>query len=213
MHDENMDKLPEGARIGLAMALLKSLPPSTLHDLTKKLQERRDAPKGEGESDAPPMPRMEIEFIDGTGMSPEQLKEAIARGPAPLRRRAATLDEVIDFNRRHEPPLRVGDLVRWRPGMQQCDWPAMGEEVVVSQIIAPPMRQDSDATSVMAANRFDIAVAFVSTKPGGGEDAISEFVFDSRRFERVSGATPDRASPSSYLKSVLTMPAATPEAA
>jgi hypothetical protein len=213
MTDENLDKVPERARIGLAMALLKSLPRSTLDDLTKRLQERRASDAQDGENDSPPL---EVQFINGSDLSPEQLREALAAGGMRPQstRRAATMAEVLDFNRMHEPPLRVGDRVRWRPGMQQCDWPAMGEEVVVSQIISPPIRQDGDASSIIAACRFDIALAFVSANDTpGAEEAISEFVFDSRRFERAGGPVASYAPTNGYLKGVLSMPQATPEAA
>lgn len=179
MNDESrkndINAIPPQARLALAAALIKSLPRETVHEMVAVLRSGG-------------IPEPDIQIINGMGMSQAQLEEAITGTGTENARRAATAEEVADFTRGSVPPLRVGDLVRWRPGYRNCAWPEDEEEVVVSQVISPPLHESRDLGLAESATRHDIAIAFIGddgVKPG-----MFEFVYDSRRFERVDSLAP-----------------------
>lgn len=188
MNDEDpkhdISAIPPQMRLALAAALIRSLPHDEVHEMVNEMQA------------AGPMP--EIEVINGSGMSQEQLEEAIGGVSLQNSRRAATPEEVADFGRANVPPLRIGDLVRWRPGYRNCAWPEDEEQVVVSQVITPPLHETRDLGRAGSAMRHDIAIAFIGDD--GEKPGIHEFVYDSRRFERVDSMTPFAGVPEWLLR-------------
>jgi hypothetical protein len=193
---KSLDAIPPAARLALAAALIKSLP-------REQVREMVDAMQAGGK----PIP--DVEIINGAGLSPEQIEQAVtgtfAAHEREVLRRPATPLEVDDFTRAHVPPLRVGDVIRWRPGYRNCEWPGDDEDVVVSQVFAQPLRDASNLNHSDAAVRHDIAIAYVSSDqramPG-----IFEFCFDSRRFERVDTMTPAGDIPDWLLKAKAPVP-------
>jgi hypothetical protein len=196
----DMNNIPPKVRIALAMKLLQTLPPTEL-DAVRRAARVLVEPKSESDdSPADETPQTQIEIIDGTGMTPEQLQaklsefgiapgqepniEAILNAPE---KRPLSPEEVAAFNTEFDPPLKVGDRVRWRPGYRNAGIPGADDEVVVSQIISPPVRDLSDCGHINAACRHDIAIAFRLDTPDQDGPVVSEFLYDSRRFMRVVG--------------------------
>lgn len=177
--NRSINEVPAKARIALAAVLIKSLPPEAIVDMLEAMKK--------SQTDGVPMPMPDIKIVDGTGMSAEELQREFACPPqgfaaSPPGRRPASVDEVAQFDAVHEPPLRVGDRVRWRDGYRNAEWPEAGAICVVSQIIEPPIRDTKDMTMAVAAQRNDIALAF----SGIDEGSVYEFLYDSRRFVRVA---------------------------
>jgi len=196
MTSENHKRLknvPPAARIGLALSLLRTLPEEAVQDIMERLA--RPADDREEGAHGP-----RIEVLD----TPSTLMAGLMAGMASIRepeRRAATPAEVLHLNRALVPPLKVGDRVRWRAGMRNASWPADGEECVVSQVIAPPLRQTDELTSTQAAWCNDIALAFMT--PEGDASSIQEFIYDSRRFERVGGSVRKKVETPPVLQKAL----------
>jgi|SRR5882672_5846 len=195
MNDEvrknDINAIPPQARLALAAALIKSLPRESLDEMVDAIR-RGDKP----------IP--DIEIINGIGMSQQQLEEAIGEVRLENGRRAATPEEVADFTRAAVPPLKIGDIVRWRPGYRNCAWPEDEEEVVVSQVITPALHESGDLGRAEAASRHDIAIAFIGDD--GQKPGIFEFVYDSRRFERVDTMTPLAGVPEWLLRAAKKTP-------
>jgi hypothetical protein len=167
---KNINDLPEEARQALIGSLLKSLGVGPIDS------DDEDAPtimiSGADESD----PSDAREALKG------MLAHLVQKHTHPAKR-PATLDEVLAFNKPHKPPLKVGDAVRWRPGQRNARFPDDGEVCIVSQIIEPPLR-DGDTSNEAAAERNDVALA-LAEKCADGTVRVREFVYDSRRLERV----------------------------
>jgi len=105
--------------------------------------------------------------------------------------------------RRHQPPkpatpdqvrqflggverFSVGDIVVWREGLCASVAPAPGEQCVVTQVLAEPLRGGDN--NVAMAERLDIALAFLhhcGEEDCEAEDAVFDAMFDSRRFTKV----------------------------
>lgn len=160
---DKLDRIPEEVRARLAAILLKSI---------------GAGPIEASEADEDDSVRV---IVDESGEQLEGLMAFVGERKR-AQRRAATPEEVATLNRRSTPALKVGDRVRWKKGMRSGEWPDEGEAVIVSQIIDPPI-YDPNATEVSkGAQRNDMALAFVD---GSEPPRIFEFVYDSRRFERV----------------------------
>ena len=110
----------------------------------------------------------------------------LAQPSAPVDvRRPASLEEVQQLSQ--VPKLAIGDRVRWRKGMRNAAWPPDDAVCIVSQIIEPPVYNTTMSTSSEGAARNDIALAVVHVTED--EDLyIEEYLYDSRRFERVLGS-------------------------
>ena len=104
-------------------------------------------------------------------------------------RRPATVDEAARLAA-PEPMFKVGERVRWKKGMQHADWPEADQVVVVSQVIDPPLYKLTKLSTSEGAERHDFGVAFVDTARDGENglrgEVVGEFLYDSRRFERVN---------------------------
>lgn len=160
---KNLDDLPEEQRQVLITSLLKSLGVGPIdaedeHEPTIMIE-------GMDEGDAP----------DARAAIQGLLTHLVEKRKRKRQIRPATLDEVRAFNKPHEPPLQVGDRVRWRPGYRNARFPEDREVCIVSDVIDPPLRTDDPI------ERNDVALAFA---PMEGE-GVTEFVYDSRRLERV----------------------------
>lgn len=160
---KNLNDLPDEERKALIGVLLKSMGAGPID------ADDEDAPTimvdGMDEGD-PPDARAALQGLLSHLVEKRKEKRTI---------RPATLDEVRAFNQAHEPPLRVGDAVRWRPGQRNARFPEDDEVCIVSDVIDPPIRT-ADPTE-----RNDVALAFAPGEGGG----MTEFIFDSRRLERV----------------------------
>jgi hypothetical protein len=153
-----LDQIPQEIRAQIAARLLQSI--------------------GAGPIE-PPSEESELES-EGIEIFTHEFEGALTKVP----RRAATADEVAALNRPPEPPFAVGDTVRWRPGLQLGDWPKEGEAAIISQVIDPPIYDSTKTDASAGAHRNDIALAFADDLPEGPA-RVFEFIFDSRRFERV----------------------------
>jgi len=164
-HEEKLQNIPEEVRARIAAMLLKSIGGGPI-----------EAPGNDDEDSD--------EGLKIMNASMGELEGALAflASKAP-QRRPATRAEVMTLNRR-TTPLKVGDRVRWKPGHHLGEWPHAGQSAIVSQVIDPPLYDTSASDTGKGAQRNDIALAFADD---GGEDGprIFEFVYDSRRFERV----------------------------
>ena len=159
--NDKLDKIPEEIRARIAAELLKSIGAGPIQ-----------APGDDDDSGV----QIVMEESDG-------LMAFLAKRQKP-QRRPATATEVRALNRADDPPLKVGDRVRWKPGLRSGEWPDEGEAAIVSQIIAPPLYDTTNTDESGGAQRNDIALAFADET--NEAPRIFEFVYDSRRFERVN---------------------------
>jgi hypothetical protein len=93
-------------------------------------------------------------------------------------RRPATVEEVKHLCQ--PAAFVIGDKVRWRQGLRNASWPPDDMVCVVSQVITPPVYNTIQTTSNEGAACNDIALAVIHS------GYIEEYLYDSRRFERVS---------------------------
>lgn len=87
--------------------------------------------------------------------------------------------ERIAEQMQHIKDLKPGDKVRWQERMKNSRWPAYGEIVEVFRVF-PVRYVTGKEGSPSAANENDFSLI---THDNDGD--IIEFIYDSRRFERV----------------------------
>src|SRR5882672_6823711 len=128
-----------------------------------------------------------------------------------------SLDEMVDAIRRGDKPIPDIEIINGIGMSQQQLEEAIGEvrlengrraatpeEVVVSQVITPALHESGDLGRAEAASRHDIAIAFIGDD--GQKPGIFEFVYDSRRFERVDTMTPLAGVPEWLLRAAKKTP-------
>lgn len=82
-----------------------------------------------------------------------------------------------EYNKAQEP-FKIGDQVRWKPGMRNARFPIDGEACTVIETF--PTRQDRNEKSAYDLEPIDMRLAFVDEN---GE--LLAFTYDSHRFEAV----------------------------
>lgn len=95
-----------------------------------------------------------------------------------------------------------GDIVQLRPDVEQYDgtitYPKPGERVAVTQVMYPPMRDDSRLSSASAADRRNMAIVMMATHvcedPKCEAPQVVEFLHDSRYFEKVGHIDDDQSA-------------------
>jgi hypothetical protein len=97
--------------------------------------------------------------------------------PAALRRLASSLREPHEF--------KVGDYVRWKPGLANRAFPFPETVGIVVEVLETPMVVDQDSGTPYFNEPLDIAVASLL----GPEQSFVVFWYDSRRFEPADDVT------------------------
>ena len=81
------------------------------------------------------------------------------------------------MQKQHE--FKLGQLVRWKEGLQNRKRPAYGEPVIVWEILAKPLYDDKEgAGSTYYREPLDIVLGLMTE-----DDEFIVFHFDKRRFE------------------------------
>jgi hypothetical protein len=93
---------------------------------------------------------------------------------------AALVARCRDFNARHR--FAVGDLVTWKPGLQNRRLPRPGQPAVVVSVLDPPVVDgEQESGSTYFNEPLDLVLGlFVDSGPARG--ALLTWHFDSRRF-------------------------------
>lgn len=121
---------------------------------------------------------MDIKTLGGPGLG--ELLKAAARVEQ-LTFRPATLADIRGLlEGAAQDRLQIGDIVKLRPyAANMHEFPKVDERCIVTQVLDAPYRSGDGGT--MAAGRLaDIALAMVDS-----DGDLSEFLYDSRRFEKV----------------------------
>jgi hypothetical protein len=87
------------------------------------------------------------------------------------------------------PNLKEGDKVMWKSGCRSCVIPPDNKIVEVFRVITPPIlgfTGDTKGTN-HASDIYDFSLG-VWQDSGNGEKVFNEYLFDSRRFERIEEA-------------------------
>ena len=76
--------------------------------------------------------------------------------------------------------FKVGDVVVWKDGLRNREWPAVGEPVIVTEVYGLPVRCEPKTTEeVGSAHVFEPLDIKIGGMRGGN---LYEFLNDSRRF-------------------------------
>lgn len=109
-----------------------------------------------------------------------RLSEIPMSGPQASREKARLLAAVADLATR--APLKVGDVVCWRPDLKNCIVPLLGQPAVVVEVINPPLRlSDPDAHGCPVYGECcDVRIAVIHPE----DDRITAYAAESWRLQR-----------------------------
>jgi hypothetical protein len=130
-------------------------------------------------------------IFDDERMDPEaveELSEFLAQRKVDARQRWSEPDAVATLKTacaalQIENHFEVGDVVRWKDGLKNKNIPAYGVPGVVVEVLAEPISNpEGSAGSTYFREPLDLVLGLY-VESDGGEDTISMYHFDSRRFE------------------------------
>ncbi|WAG00113.1 hypothetical protein NRZ31_04905 [Aeromonas dhakensis] len=108
-------------------------------------------------------------------ISPDKLAEYsqqhLASAIADLQQLKATFDA--------EHVFAPGDVIQWKPGMRDRNYPAYGTPAIVLEVLSPPIQQCDDISTCSAPAKHDLVIG-INMK---GE--LIHYYADSRRYQPV----------------------------
>lgn len=119
----------------------------------------------------------------------EEFSEYLAQKKVDARQRWTTSEAVSKLRDasallKDKTAFKEGDVVRWKRQLKNKNMPPYDVPVVVVEVLSEPvLNAESSSGSTYFREPLDIVIGLYRESDSGGEDTISLYHFDSRRFE------------------------------
>jgi hypothetical protein len=119
------------------------------------------------------MEHEELERLFGGSLKNHDIETMEPSDPDELKQR------FLDYSEKHT--FQPGDLVQWKPGMRNKKIPAYGSPVIVVDVLASPVFDDSRSGTPVWHEPLDVRLGLIYTLDDDRDFDV--YYFDSRRFE------------------------------